>query len=66
MASVIVDSNVGIEYQLLAPAKAEAVAFLSGESGIPPARFAKVMVFRDAASPRDVIQYKLLSPFGKR
>ena len=60
---VIMDSNVGIEYQLLAPAKAEAAAFLSGESGIPPARFAKVTVFRGAASPRDVMQYKV-GPLG--
>ena len=60
---VIMNSNVGIEYQLLAPVKAEAAAFLSGESGIPPARFAKVTVFRGAASPRDVMQYKV-GPLG--
>jgi hypothetical protein len=44
--------------ELLLPPKAEAVAFLDGQ-GPEPKRYAKAIVYRGAASPRDIMEYKV-------
>lgn len=59
MRHSIANENAGVEYQLLQPPKAVAMAYLKGETMTPPARYAKVTVYRGGETPRDVMQYKV-------
>eukprot|EP00539_Tryblionella_compressa_P016531 CAMPEP_0178846072 /NCGR_PEP_ID=MMETSP0746-20121128/17815_1 /TAXON_ID=913974 /ORGANISM="Nitzschia punctata, Strain CCMP561" /LENGTH=869 /DNA_ID=CAMNT_0020510389 /DNA_START=58 /DNA_END=2667 /DNA_ORIENTATION=+ len=45
--------------QLFPPPKLEAIAYLDGFTDTPPARYGIVTVHRGAATPRDVMQYKV-------
>ncbi|KAL3912784.1 MAG: hypothetical protein SGILL_006748, partial [Bacillariaceae sp.] len=53
------NSNYFVFAQLYDPPKLEALAYLDGLTDTPPQRYAIATVHRGAASPRDVMQYKV-------
>lgn len=52
-------TNFVINYQLFPPEKTAAVAYLDGETDIPPARYTFLTVHRGAFEPKDVMEYKI-------